>query len=47
MKFINSAVRVASALAVFAVLAVSCGKEAEPVTPGGGKTEPSNPVPVL
>ena len=46
MKFINSAVRVASALAVFAVLAVSCGKEAEPVTPGGGKTEPSKPEPV-
>lgn len=46
MKFFaSSAVRAVSVLAVFAALAVSCGKEAEPVTPGGGKAEPSNPEP--
>ena len=45
MRFIKFAVRVVSALAVFAALAVSCAKEVEPVTPGGGNGEPSKPEP--
>lgn len=41
MSFQTSAVRAASALAAFAVLALSCAKTAEPTTPGGDRPGPT------